>query len=161
VAKVWKGRKSITPGTVVILLSGVHRGRRVVALKNLEHGFILATGPYAINGVPLKRVNAAYVIATSTRVSLDGVTANIDPKSFFTKQKKYTKHQLKNASEARTKRLEAGKTASTQWHEQAKKTQETIDKKLIENIRKVPELKGYLSTRFTLSAGVKPHELKF
>ena len=72
------GRKSITPGTVVILLSGVHRGRRAVALKSLPSGNILVTGPYAINGVPLKRVNPAYVIATSTKVPLDGVNANVD-----------------------------------------------------------------------------------
>lgn len=82
---------------MIILLSGTHRGRRVVALKNLDYGNILVTGPYAINGVPLKRVNAAYAIATSTVVPLDGVTANID-ETFFKKQIKYTKHELKNAS---------------------------------------------------------------
>jgi large subunit ribosomal protein L6e len=76
------GRKSIQPGSVVILLSGAHRGRRAVVLKNLPSGNILVTGPYAINGVPLKRVNPAYVISTSTRVPLDGVAANIDETHF-------------------------------------------------------------------------------
>lgn len=113
------GRKSITPGTVVILLSGVHRGRRVVALKTLDSSNILVTGPYAINGVPLKRVNAAHVIATSTKVPLDGITANIDT-TFFKRQERFTKNQLKNASETRTKRSEAGKAAETQWKNQAK-----------------------------------------
>lgn len=73
-----KGRKSVQPGTIVILLSGVHRGRKAVVLRSLASGNILVTGPYAINGVPLKRVNPAYVIATSTRVDLTGVNANID-----------------------------------------------------------------------------------
>ena len=72
------GRKSVQAGTVVILLSGVHRGRRAVVVRSLGSGNILVTGPYAINGVPLKRVNPAYVIATSTRVDLTGVNANID-----------------------------------------------------------------------------------
>lgn len=91
------GRKSILPGSVVILLSGVHRGRRAVVLKSLSTGSLLVTGPYAINGVPLKRVNPAYVIATSTRVPLDGVNANID-QTHFKRQTHFTKNQLKNAS---------------------------------------------------------------
>jgi large subunit ribosomal protein L6e len=55
-------------------------------LKSLKSGNLLVTGPYAVNGVPLKRVNPAYVIATSTKVSLDGVNANVDD-AFFRKQK--------------------------------------------------------------------------
>ena len=90
-------RKSVQPGNVVILLAGKHKGRRVVVLKHLASGNLLVTGPYAVNGVPLKRVNAAYVINTSTRVSLEGVNANVDD-SFFKKQRKFTKNELKNAS---------------------------------------------------------------
>jgi large subunit ribosomal protein L6e len=36
-----------------------------------------------------------------------------------------------------------------------------VDENLVKNIKKVPELYGYLGTRFTLSSGMKPHELKF
>ena len=100
--KAIAGRKNIEAGQVVILLSGNHRGRRVVVLKSLPSGNLLVTGPYGINGVPLKRVNPAYVIATSTKVSLDGVAANVDD-SYFKKQTRFTKNQLKNASETRNK----------------------------------------------------------
>jgi large subunit ribosomal protein L6e len=85
-------------------LSGRHRGRRVVVLKALSSGNLLVTGPYAINGVPLKRVNPAYVISTSTKVSLDGVNANVDD-AWFKRQRTWTKFQLKNASEAKIKRV--------------------------------------------------------
>lgn len=66
-------RKDIQPGQILIILSGRFRGRRVVYLKALKSNLLLVTGPYKLNGVPLKRVNQAYILPTKTRVNLSSI----------------------------------------------------------------------------------------
>lgn len=71
--KAPKFRPSLKPGAVCILLAGKYKGKRAILLKTLPSGLILVSGPFGLNGVPLKRMDPAYVIATSTIVDVSGV----------------------------------------------------------------------------------------
>nr|7NRD_LH Chain LH, 60S ribosomal protein L6-B [Saccharomyces cerevisiae S288C] len=140
-----KLRASLVPGTVLILLAGRFRGKRVVYLKHLEDNTLLVTGPFKVNGVPLRRVNARYVIATSTKVSVEGVNVEKFNVEYFAKEK-LTKKEKKEAKEIKTERVE---------------DQKVVDKALLAEIKKTPLLKQYLSASFSLKNGDKPHLLKF
>eukprot|EP01038_Epipyxis_sp_PR26KG_P009868 gene9868-13275_t len=149
-----KVRSSITPGTVVILLAGRFRGKRVVVLKKLSSGLLLVSGPYAVNGVPLRRVNQRYVIATSTKVGLNGVDVSKIDDAFFAREKS----EKKEGEEAL---FDTATPKPVVISPERKAAQTAIDAALTTNIAKVDLLAGYLKALFTLSKADKPHLLKF
>lgn len=153
--KPTKLRASITPGTVLILLAGRFMGKRVVFLKQLPSGLLLVTGPFIVNGVPLRRVNQAYVIATSTKVDISGVNVEKFDDKYFGKEKK----QQRKKGEGEF--FEAEKKETKTLPQEKKDDQKAVDTQLIKSIEAVPDLKAYLAARFSLRAGMKPHELVF
>lgn len=131
--KVTRLRPSIKAGTVLIVLAGRFKGRRVVCLGQLPSGLLLVTGPYEVNGVPLRRVNQAYVIATSTKVSTGGFDIkSIDEKMFAKPKRAATrkgqekffgqpeKRQLDASFVALQKKVDAGIAAEIQKDETLK-----------------------------------------
>ena len=47
---------------------------------------LVNAGPFKINGVPLRRVNQSYVIATSTKVDICGVNVEKFDDKYFAKE---------------------------------------------------------------------------
>jgi len=157
VQRPWAPRKTLQPGTVLILLAGRFRGKRVILLKALDQGVLLVTGPFKINGVPLRRVNARYVIATSQKVDLKGVdekkVTQVSQPKYFTAEKAKEKAGeeafFKQGEKPQKKKINSSRAAD----------QKTIDKAVLANIKKVDMLASYLASSFSLRKGDKPHEM--
>ncbi|CAF9935944.1 MAG: hypothetical protein HETSPECPRED_009956 [Heterodermia speciosa] len=154
-----KPRSSLQPGCVLILLAGRFRGKRVILLKHLPQGVLLITGPFKINGVPLRRVNARYVIATSFKVDLKGIDGKavekVGEEGYFSRERK----QDKKGEEAFFKqgeKPEKKQVASTRASDQ-----KAVDKAILSNIKQVPDLREYLQSTFSLRNGDRPHEMKW
>jgi large subunit ribosomal protein L6e len=142
-------RASITPGTVLIVLAGRFAGKRVVFLKQLKSGLLAVTGPFKLNGVPVRRLNQAYVIGTSTKIDLsnvDGLDQIED--SLFARAKVGSEGFLSNAQTAVVSPLR-------------KKLQTAVDSGLTSTIKQTPLLAEYLSSRFSLSNNDRPHLMSF
>ncbi len=143
----------LTPGQVVIILSGRFRGRRVVYLKKLESNLLLVTGPYKYNGVPLKRVNAAYVLSTNTKLNINAeIAKNINDKFFDRVDIERTKEE----DFFEDKEKKKGRIS-----EDKKKLQTEVDTEVKKAVDGVPMMKEYLRNRFALKNGDKPHLMKF
>lgn len=147
-------RKSITPGTVLIILAGRFRGKRVVFLKALKSGLLLVSGPYKINGVPIRRVNQAYVIATSTKVDVSGVDVKSINDEYFGRANDPSKE-----GEDEFFSGDAPKPAIVS--DQRKADQKKVDAALLKAVASVPMLEGYLAAHFSLTSSDKPHLMKF
>ncbi|CUS06729.1 unnamed protein product [Tuber aestivum] len=148
-------RPSLKPGAVLIILAGRFRGKRVVYLKPLSGGVILITGPFKLNGVPLRRVNSRYVIATSTIVDISGIDLSKFDEKYFVKDK-----EAKKSKEE--KFFEGGKKPEKKpVPEVCKADQKEIDAAITRVIKQTPHLSAYISSTFSLSKGDRPHLMKF
>jgi len=164
-------KRRVAPGTVAILLAGKYRGRHAVVLKQLENnGPLVISGPYKYNGIPIRRVNPRYVIATSTKVNLSGVDAKllekIDDAKLFAraaraKGSKSAGGFLGTSKEARVKAKAAGKKKIP---DERVALQKQVDAGVIASIKKDANAKllpGYLRSVFTVKPGDTPHRMKF
>ena len=88
-------RKGLNPGVVCIVLSGRFRGKRVLFLRMLPSGLALVTGPYKVNGVPLRRMNPAYLLITKTQVKLETIPKEAEAieDKYFAKAKESKKKE--------------------------------------------------------------------
>uniref|UniRef100_A0A8D9A7K4 60S ribosomal protein L6 n=1 Tax=Cacopsylla melanoneura TaxID=428564 RepID=A0A8D9A7K4_9HEMI len=155
-------RSSLTPGTIVILVAGVHKGKRAVFLKQLDSGLLLVTGPFTLNAVPLRRVHQNYVIATSTKLDISSVKIPEQATDYFFRRiKKHNKQPRKGDKRS----LFAKRKKRAYKVSKARKVmQKDMDEQLLKVIKVNPEKKvllSYLASTFGLRSSQYPHRLKF
>jgi len=154
-------RKTLTPGTVVIILAGRHKGKRAVFLKQLDSGLLLITGPFKLNACPLRRINQIYVIATKTKLDVSKlkVPDNLDDKYF--KRARKTKKTGGKSTEAD---IFASKKEGYVLSDQRKKDQQEVDAQILSVVKAHPDKKylfGYLGSTWSLRKNEFPHKLLF
>merc|ERR1711974_404383 len=129
-------RPSLGVGTIAIVLAGVHKGKKVIVLKQL---------------------------ATRTKVDVSGVTVPEHVNNAYFKRAAAAKKAVA-ASGKKEGDIFESKKEEYKPSDQRKADQVTVDKGLIEAVKKHADgklLKQYLRTGFGLSKGEYPHKMVF
>ena len=122
----------------------------MIFLKQLESGLLLVTGPYNVNGVPLRRLNQTYVIATSTKVDVTGVKVDHVNDEYFART-------VAESKDGEDEYFAAEAAAAPELSAQRKQDQKAVDAA----IKVDAMMKSYLSAKFSLKKGQYPHLMKF
>ncbi|KAL6575255.1 60S ribosomal protein L6B [Orobanche minor] len=147
-----------TPGIRCLCLQGEyytrdgvdHSGRKVSG----EEGCLFEAAYVSIASRKW-RVNQTYVIGTSTKVDISVVNLDKFDDKYFSRQveKKKRKGENEFFGAEKEKRMLSRK--------RRRDDHKVVDAPLLKAVEAVPNLKAYLGARFSLMAGMKPHELVF
>lgn len=126
----------------------------MVCLKALESGLLLVTGPYKINGVPLRRVNQAYVIGTSTKIDVSGVDVSSIDDAYFART-------ASSSTEGEDEFFANDAPKAAVVSDSRKADQKKVDASILKVVESTPLMKNYLGSKFSLTKYDRPHQMIF
>lgn len=160
-----KFKKGLEPGRILIILAGKHRGKRVVLLKTLKSGLLLVSGPFKLNGCPLRRMHQKFVIVTRTKIPFDDVKIPKHINDKYFKAKKVSSSKGKKTKQGGNIFAKGKKTTSVKPNRVKGEDQLQVDKQVLKAIKeKMGDKKtilAYLGSFFYLRNHMYPHKLKF
>ena len=86
--KKYKERKLFQKGSILILLGKKYNGKKCVFLKYSREGALIVSGPYSVNGIPLRRINRKNAIQTEINIDLTGLNIEFLNDKYFDYLKK-------------------------------------------------------------------------
>mmetsp|Transcript_29247 Transcript_29247/g.57225 ORF Transcript_29247/g.57225 Transcript_29247/m.57225 type:complete len:203 (+) Transcript_29247:25-633(+) len=89
--KANKSHEKIKKGSVIILLGLKFQGKKAILLKITKKGFFVISGPFSINGIPLRRINPRYALPTEINVDLSNMKLGFINDNYFNFLKKSSK----------------------------------------------------------------------
>lgn len=125
-------RVDLAEGDLVVILEGIHMGKKAVFIKQLPGFKALVSGVSTINGISLFKIDERYLFKLSSKVEVPSISGiNID--------RLYE-----------SKMNEAEKVDADLSNEEA-----NFDKMLLASISKIPYMKSYLAEPFKVSNDVE------
>jgi len=156
-----KLRKSITPGTIGIILKGPQKTRRVVFIKQVESGLMIVANPVA--GLEPTTVDSRYFLSTKVKLDISGVKV----------PEEMVHSHFHNKAERRKAYLKARRAGTVLgelelkpkgFTDEQKAINKKLDDQLIPVIQKHADgavLENYMKAKFTLTHRDFPHRMVF
>lgn len=131
-------RMDLTPGDIVVVLEGIHSGKKTIFIKQLPDCKAIVTGISSINGVPAFKIDERYLLKLSAKITIPS-NLSYNPETLY--ESKMNENEKIDSEPA------AAETAA--------------EKHLLNSVSKVKYMKSYLSEPFKVDNSCEFYSLDY